>query len=365
VQRIVPPLMPFRGDVFYAGGPVDGALDIELWRTTKLRLGSVLAKSVNNQHYAALHDICYPESSYPGPGVVIGDRLIFAADDGLNGREPWITDGTAPGTRLLKDINPGREARDPDGFCDNRRTHGDSSSPDGFLPFRHGALFAADDGRRGRELWWTDGTTEGTRRVADVLPGRRGSSPRDLTLFQGEAWFLATAPDGSDALWKSDGTAQGTLEVHDLRVDGQPSWAQGLTVAGDQLFFAVYNPVTGSELWVSGGDTGSTRLVTEIRAGAAGSYPQSLTAVGDVLLFAATDGATGLEAWRSDGSAAGTRRLTDIAPGPDASSPGPFSVVGDNVLTGADDGLHGRELWAIPLADVLRNRDSIERLPKN
>ena len=353
-QNILPPLMPFRDDVFYGGSFLGGGFNVELWRTTGRLQGGVLVKNINLQRYAGFHGICYTEPSYPGPGVVIGDRLVFAANDGLNGREPWITDGTTAGTHLLRDINLGRHESEPDGECDSRHTYGEPSSPDGFLPFRHGALFAADDGRRGRELWWTDGTAEGTRRVADVLPGRLGSSPRELTLFRGAAWFLATGRDGSDTLWRSDGTAPGTFEIHDLRLDGRPSWASGLTAAGDKLFFVVYNPATGSELWVSGGDSRSTGLVTEIRPGNAGSYPQSLTAVGDVLLFAATDGVTGLEAWRSDGTAAGTRRLTDIAPGPDAASPGPFSRVGDNLLTGADDGVHGRELWAIPVEDVVR-----------
>src|SRR6185369_8544489 len=192
-KYVLPPLMPFHGEVFYGGG---AGFNIELWRTTGRLRSDVLVKNVNLQRYAGFHGICYPESSYPGPGVVIGDLLVFAANDGLNGREPWITDGTNAGTHLLRDINLGRQESDPDGECDSRHTSGDSSSPDGFLPFRHGALFAADDGRRGRELWWTDGTAEGTRRVADILPGRVGSSPRELTLFRGAAWFLATSRDG-------------------------------------------------------------------------------------------------------------------------------------------------------------------------
>ena len=34
-------------------------------------------------------------------------QLIFAADDGFNGRELWTTDGTGGGTHLLSNILPG------------------------------------------------------------------------------------------------------------------------------------------------------------------------------------------------------------------------------------------------------------------
>jgi ELWxxDGT repeat protein len=36
--------------------------------------------------------------------AIKGGRLLFTADDGVRGWEPWITDGTEAGTKLLKDI---------------------------------------------------------------------------------------------------------------------------------------------------------------------------------------------------------------------------------------------------------------------
>jgi ELWxxDGT repeat protein len=37
--------------------------------------------------------------------VALGQRLVFAADDGIHGGELWISDGTPAGTMMLKDIN--------------------------------------------------------------------------------------------------------------------------------------------------------------------------------------------------------------------------------------------------------------------
>jgi hypothetical protein len=37
-------------------------------------------------------------SSFPNPGVQIGNITYFIANDGVNGRELWRTDGTPGGT---------------------------------------------------------------------------------------------------------------------------------------------------------------------------------------------------------------------------------------------------------------------------
>ncbi|BBH39037.1 hypothetical protein myaer102_15570 [Microcystis viridis NIES-102] len=48
-----------------------------------------------------------PGSSNPYDLTAVGNTLFFAASDGVNGRELWKSDGTAAGTVLVKDINPG------------------------------------------------------------------------------------------------------------------------------------------------------------------------------------------------------------------------------------------------------------------
>jgi ELWxxDGT repeat protein len=273
-------------------------------------------------------------SSTPGPAVWTGSRFLFAADDGIHGRELWSTDGTAAGTALLADLDRISVGGRPS-----------DSNPGSFAPLGSSFLFAADDGVEGRELWATDGTAPGTRPVRDLLPGPLGSSPHDLVAFGGKVWFLASntgSADGGEAIWTSDGTADGTLRVADLGARGR-----SLTAVGSRLFFVVDDEALGTELWTSDGTTAGTRLVRDIRPGAGGSYPRSLTAVDGLLVFAADDGASGLEPWVSDGTAAGTRRLGDLAPGADASSPGPFVVAGAYVVFPAWDPVHSRELWAV------------------
>jgi ELWxxDGT repeat protein len=71
--------------------------------------------------------------------------FIFQMGDGVHGVEPWVTDGTPAGTRLLADINPS----------------GDSLA----LPVaivNGTVVLIANDGTHDYELWRSDGTTAGT-----------------------------------------------------------------------------------------------------------------------------------------------------------------------------------------------------------
>lgn len=87
-----------------------------------------------------------------------------------------MTNGTAGGTRLVADINP-----DP----------GDSN-PLGFVATGQGqAIFRADDGVHGSELWETNDTAKGTHLVADINPGSGSSVPNDFVP-------LFPAGEGSD-----------------------------------------------------------------------------------------------------------------------------------------------------------------------
>jgi ELWxxDGT repeat protein len=77
----------------------------------------------------------------------------------VGGNELWASDGKqgAQGghTYLVLDINPG----------------GNSSFPQQFHAVGHLVVFAATTDATGTELWVTDGTAAGTRLVKDILPG--------------------------------------------------------------------------------------------------------------------------------------------------------------------------------------------------
>ena len=100
------------------------------------------------------------------------------------------------GAVLVKDINPGR-----DGSSGNKGGH--LTNVAGVV------YMSADDGVHGYELWKSDGTRKGTRMVKDIRPGRASSSPYALTAVDGTLYFSADDGVHGFELWRSDGTAGG------------------------------------------------------------------------------------------------------------------------------------------------------------
>ena len=113
--------------------------------------------------------------------------------------ELWKSDGTAAGTVMVKDIEPGVGAA--------------SGSQPFFLTNLNGTLFfSAYDDAHGVELWKSDGTAAGTVMIKDIVPGPTWSDPFYLAAVNGGVEFYAL--DGaSDNLFRSDGTAAGTIEL--------------------------------------------------------------------------------------------------------------------------------------------------------
>lgn len=67
--------------------------------------------------------------------------------------------------------------------------------------------------RAGAELWRTDGTAEGTRRVDDLRAGVSGSSPNFLAVFGGALFYSAHTDLTGTELFRSDGTSGGSYIV--------------------------------------------------------------------------------------------------------------------------------------------------------
>jgi trimeric autotransporter adhesin len=138
---------------------------------------------------------------------VLNGRLWFSADDGISGREPYVSDGTSGGTLLVKDINVGAEGSIPDTFSDENTV---------FRTFASKVYFAADNlsGQGSNiELFGSDGTTAGTAIVKEINPSlSAGSFPSGILASNGSLIFVAFDGSATD-LYKSDGTAVGTTKI--------------------------------------------------------------------------------------------------------------------------------------------------------
>ncbi|MEZ5988817.1 MAG: hypothetical protein R3F30_06785 [Planctomycetota bacterium] len=261
--------------------------------------------------------------------------VVFAADDGKTGRELWVSDGTAAGT-VNTDLNQPTV------------TPTQGSSPRSMAALGDKLLFVATDATSGRELWISDGSTAGTQLLADVRAGSSSSSPNYLCRLGGAVLF--TANDGATGveLWTTDGTKAGTKLLVDIRSGSSSSSPSYLTRVRDKVYFSA-NSGNGSELWVTDGTAAGTALVKDINttSATASSAPYGMTQLGTSarFLFRANDGVNGYELWISDGTAAGTTMVKDIQAGSGSGSPINLAAVGDLVWFSANDGTGGYEPW--------------------
>ena len=72
--------------------------------------------------------------------INLNGELLFAANDGTHGDELWQSDGTAAGTTMVADLNPG--------------SNGSYPAFDGSMAILNGTLiYTADDGVHGAQPW--------------------------------------------------------------------------------------------------------------------------------------------------------------------------------------------------------------------
>jgi len=180
----------------------------ELWRTDGTQAGTEMVKDI--------YPGSSPFGSFPEQLTKSGNLLYFTASDrvtgGLIGPELFVSDGTAAGTRVVKDIRPGNFGSAPAELTDVNGT----------------LYFVANDGVTGYELWKTDGTEAGTVLVKDIIAGpapfEQFDAPMELTSLNGTVFFTACDTGHINCeLWKSNGTAAGTLLVKDIYPGAQSS----------------------------------------------------------------------------------------------------------------------------------------------
>ncbi len=318
----------------------------ELWKSDGTAAGTVLVKDINPGSNSS--------SSYPSGLTNVNDILYFIADDGIHGQELWKSDGTVGGTALVKDINRGSRG----------------SSLYGLTNVNDIVYFIADDGIHGQELWKSDGTAAGTVLVKDIKPGSGGSNFSRLTNVNDTLYFQNyNYNKQTNELWKSDGTAAGTVLVREINQESNDAYIFYVTnynssylsdLNGSRYFF-FDDGIRGRELWKSDGTVEGTLLVKDINPGSGGSdggisnisyyndQYSTITNLNGILYFIASDG-TGTELWQSDGTEAGTVQVTDINIGIDQDSIYYYLFSRltnvNNTLYFTNGGLNGGELWA-------------------
>ncbi|HYH96537.1 ELWxxDGT repeat protein [Hyalangium sp.] len=307
-----------RGRRFFTLGTA--AQGLELWSTDGTATGTALVKDI--QPGAG--------GSAPGNFTVVGDTLYFTADDGVLGRELWKTDGTEAGTVLVWDGRTGTE----------------SSGIQWLQSLGSSLLFAASNPSGGSRLWLSQGTSAGTTALLS------GSTVSPVGTARGVAvgsvlYFTASTTAQGEELWKTDGTAAGTAQVKDLRPGSAGAAIKHLTPSGSLLYFLAEEGGGTRDLWRTDGTASGT---LKVRTGPLPlelpGQPPAMVGMDGALLFSDDAPGMGAELWKTEGTESGTALLKDIRSEPSSSNPGTPVSLGSKVLFTALDGFAGRRLWA-------------------
>ncbi len=192
--------LTFDGRLFFTAD--DGETGVEPWST-------------DGETTTMLADINpYGSSVVPDRGDIFrvyGERLFFFANDGTHGFEPWWTDGTLKGTLLIKDI-----------YSTPINAPTSASELKVLTDYQGQLYFTANDGLTGREIWVTDGTEVGTGILKNIGPdyesgysGAFGPGMLDGALFF--AAFDGRLAGGHGVeMWRTLGTEAETQLMEDL-----------------------------------------------------------------------------------------------------------------------------------------------------
>ncbi|MBK8243246.1 MAG: T9SS type A sorting domain-containing protein [Saprospiraceae bacterium] len=348
----------------------DSKEDYELY-ATNTKLNSVILLKNINANSSGISDY-YSSISTP-----LG--LFFTADDGKNGEELWITDGTSINTMLLKDIEVGKMSSFPELYSYN--------------PILKKVLFAATTQSKGREYYISDGTPLGTYLLKDINPGDFIGDTRSACSVDSLFYFIAEDDKDGKQIWKSDGTQSGTTQVTNnssqfnnpfslipfgnkclFFANGQQFYITDGSLTGtillsnslipyppgfinfntqswvnlnNKIYFAADQTSTGEnmELFVTDGTKDGTKLLKEIFPGG-NAYVTNLFKFNNKIYFSGYGAHKEREElWSSDGSNENTKLLADINPGNEPSYPNNFVILDSCLYFTADVYLKGNELF--------------------
>jgi ELWxxDGT repeat protein len=247
----------------------------QLWRTDGTADGTVPVTQL-------------PASEFGVTDVIAaGDRIYFTT--GPYGSRLWTSDGTWSGTHLVMAADPDLDLRSVIGNLsvsgnglyfseggdfdanlwrldltsgDLTKLHAfegnswDNGAPLEVTPMGSGVVFSAGDAIAGRQLWCSNGTPQGTIRLAfdhawdGTLSPKASSNPGSFAELGGYIYYSAFDPDHGDELWRTDGSPAGTSLVSDVSPGPDSSSPMQLSPLGDRLFFTASSWPSLGQPWV-------------------------------------------------------------------------------------------------------------------
>ncbi|MEO5563781.1 MAG: ELWxxDGT repeat protein [Chitinophagaceae bacterium] len=214
-----------NGLVLFSAADDANGFGQELWKTDGTEAGTAMVKDIfPGTASSAIRDC-----------INVNGIFYFIAHV-FNDYELWKTDATGAGTIKLKTMDP-------------------SYSYDIYGVGLNSELYFLDEDG----LYKSDGTEIGTIKIKHA-----SQTPELLTTVNGTLYFVGSSPTYGKELWKSDGTSNGTSMVKDINSGTDDSYFSGLAKAGNKLVFSVSDGFHGYELWVSDGTQSGTQVLQDL-----------------------------------------------------------------------------------------------------
>lgn len=366
----------------------EGGGAVRLYKTDGTNDGTTLVRTLctggNNCFVQTLHD-----------AFILGNgQAIFFASTPQFGLEPWVSDGTTNGTQVI-DVKPGVNGSNFLPYIDGAIMNGQlyfpadngtgielftyngtsfwkvaeinpttgngsfavHSQPHAFFAHQDYIYFMANDGVEGFEMWASDGTASGTKRLIVTQAGQteRGDIP-NYYVFNNKVLFQLSTNNNVNSynLYQSNGTPNTTSLLrtsqytHDAFVP--------LIEFENWLYFKAVNVPGGTQIWRTNATTSAaTTLVKTINTnspfmnlGISSSAP--FYALAGSLYFLANSGQnlqSNGRLWKSNGTADNTN---PIALSSNITSATNFSIDnlyfnGEHLFFSANLNNLGYELW--------------------
>ena len=173
------------------------------------------------------------KNAYSGKGMPFAGGFIFQGTDEDNDNELWYSDGTAEGTSLLLDIDTA-----------------DTSKPDQFTNFNDKVYFTALIGAK-TQLWESDATVAGTKAVL-IPTDTTDTDITNLTAYDGKLFFTLTTEAAEEELWAFDGESSTKIAM----IGASP---KGFIEVEGLLFF-----IADGKLWCTEGYEDVTQMVDSL-----------------------------------------------------------------------------------------------------
>jgi ELWxxDGT repeat protein len=247
-----------------------------------------------------------------------GLNYFVTKDDEYNA-ELWTTDGTATGTTLVKKLKPAK-ATEVTILC----------------AFNNKIYFIGNDAEHGRELWVSDGTENGTKLFKDINPGVENGMKYSFAIVYKNKMFFNGDSGSNNELWVSDGTEAGTKLFNDINPARSTDFFRP-SIVGDKMYFNAFTKKEGYELWVSDGTAKGTHLIKDIAPNNKNSIIGKAIEFNGKAYFIVDRSWKATQLWSTDGTEAGTTMVEDSVTGFDiAVFNGELyfgKIVGENVVS--------------------------------